>query len=214
MGFNSKGADMVRHNSRALTSAAFAFIFGFLGYLTAVAQNKPPQAPPVISPEVTPDRRIIFRISAPKADSVGLNASDIPGLARGGPQFMKNDRGVWEATIGPLNPGAYRYVFTVNGVSVVDPRNPSVSESNANAWSLVYVPGAEFMDPNRVPHGAVAAVHYFSTGLNRYRRMHIYTPPGYESDKKNILFSTCCMAPWIVTIPGRRLAGQASSWTI
>ncbi|MBP1623646.1 MAG: axe1-6A 5, partial [Acidobacteria bacterium] len=85
-----------------------------------------------------------------------------------------------EATIGPVDPGAYRYTFTVNGVSVVDPRNPSISESNSNAWSLVYVPGAKFMDANQVPHGAVATVHYYSTALGRYRRMHIYIPPGYE----------------------------------
>jgi len=31
-----------------------------------------------------------------------------------------------------------------------------------------------------VPHGAVAAVHYFSKSLQRPRRMLVYTPPGYE----------------------------------
>jgi enterochelin esterase family protein len=36
------------------------------------------------------------------------------------------------------------------------------------------------MDANQVPHGAVATVHYYSTALGRYRRMHIYIPPGYE----------------------------------
>jgi enterochelin esterase family protein len=151
--------------------------------ITAFLQEKPPQKPqvPVVnSPEVLPDGRIVFRILAPKAESVGLQASDIAGIGRGGPQFTRSENGVWEATIGPVEPGAYRYTFTVNGVSVVDPRNPSISESNNNAWSLVYVPGAKFMDPNRVPHGAVATIHYYSTALDRHRRMHIYTPPGYE----------------------------------
>jgi len=32
-----------------------------------------------------------------------------------------------------------------------------------------------------VPHGAVAEVTYYSKSLKRFRRMHIYTPPGYES---------------------------------
>ncbi len=63
----------------------------------------------------------------------------------------------------------------------MDPRNPSVSESNNNAWSLVYVPGSAFMETGKVPHGAVASVYYFSTVLGRHRRMHVYTPPGYES---------------------------------
>jgi len=64
---------------------------------------------------------------------------------------------------------------------VIDPRNPATSESNANTWSLVYVPGADFMDLKDVPHGAVAEVTYFSKTLKRFRRMHVYTPPGYES---------------------------------
>jgi len=37
------------------------------------------------------------------------------------------------------------------------------------------------MDTKQVPHGAVAEVTYWSTSLGRFRRMHVYTPPGYES---------------------------------
>jgi len=63
---------------------------------------------------------------------------------------------------------------------VIDPRNPATSESNENTWSLVHVPGADFMDTKDVPHGAVAEVTYYSKTLKRFRRMHVYTPPGYE----------------------------------
>ena len=66
-------------------------------------------------------------------------------------------------------------------MSVIDPRSPSTSESNTNVWSLVYVPGSDFMDTKDVPHGAVAEVTYYSKSLKRFRRMHVYTPPGYES---------------------------------
>ena len=41
---------------------------------------------------------------------------------------------------------------------MIDPRNAAVSESNNNVWSLVYVPGSDFMDTKNVPHGAVASV--------------------------------------------------------
>jgi len=157
------------------------------------AQEAKPQSPPppalppamqlamrVVSPEVSPDRRIVFRILAPQAKKVGLNASDIQGLPREGPAFSKDDDGIWSATVGPVEPGAYRYTFMVDGVPTMDPRNPAVSESNTNDWSLVYVPGAAFMDTANVPHGAVASVPYYSTALSRFRRMHVYTPPGYE----------------------------------
>ncbi|MGA2329408.1 MAG: alpha/beta hydrolase-fold protein [Bryobacteraceae bacterium] len=138
-----------------------------------------PQGPVVVSPEVQPDRRVTFRIYAPRAQSVKLTGTDIPGNLQGA-AMTKGDNGVWEVALGPIDPGAYRYNFNLDGVAVMDPRNPSVSESNNNAWSLVYVPGADFMETKEVPHGAVAAVTYYSSSLKRFRRMHVYTPPGYE----------------------------------
>jgi enterochelin esterase family protein len=71
----------------------------------------------------------------------------------------------------------------MDGVSVVDPRNPSTSESNDNVWSLVNVAGADFMDTKAVPHGAVSTIIYYSATLQQFRRMHIYTPPGYGLGK-------------------------------
>ena len=50
---------------------------------------------------------------------------------------------MWELTVGPLDSGAYRYNFNVDGVATIDPRNPAISESNNNVWSLVYVPGSD-----------------------------------------------------------------------
>jgi enterochelin esterase family protein len=174
-----------------LICSAYATAFAQAAPPAPPARGRGPQGPQVISPEVLPDHRIVFRILAPDAATVRLRGSDIPslaappGAARGtappaGPEFKKGENGVWEATLDAVNPGAYRYVFVVNGVAVIDPRNPSISESNNNAWSMVYVPGADFMDTKQVPHGAVAAVNYYSTALSKFRRMHIYTPPGYE----------------------------------
>jgi len=137
------------------------------------------QGPQVVSPEVAVDRKVTFRILAPKAETVTLSAGDIPNLGRGA-AMAKNAEGVWEVTLGPIDAGAYRYNFNVDGVSVIDPRNPATSESNANTWSLVYVPGSDFMDTKDVPHGAVAEVTYYSKSLQRFRRMHVYTPAGYE----------------------------------
>ncbi len=108
-----------------------------------------------------------------------------------GAEMTKDTNGVWSVTLGPVAPGAYRYNFNVDGVSVVDPRNPATSESNANTWSLVGVSGSDFMDTKNVPHGAAAAVTYYSTALHRFRRMHVYTPPGYESGKGK--YPTFCL---------------------
>ena len=149
------------------------------------------QTPQVVSQEIMSDRSVTFRIYAPNAQSVRVSGSDMPQLAGGGrgadpatppPGHMsKGADGVWSVTLGPVDAGAYRYNFNVDGVSVIDPRNPSISESNTNVWSLVYVPGSDIFDTKQVPHGAVAAVTYYSTALSKFRRMHVYTPPGYET---------------------------------
>jgi len=148
-----------------------------------------PQAPAVVSPEVSAEKTITFRIYAPQAQAVRLTASDIPGLGQAA-VLTKAENGVWSTTVGPVGSGAYRYNFNVDGVATIDPRSPAISESNANVWSLVYVPGADFMDARNVPHGSVAAVNYYSTALNAWRRLHVYTPPGYETnnDKYPILY--------------------------
>jgi enterochelin esterase-like enzyme len=139
-----------------------------------------PTGPPVVSPEVLADRRITFRIRAPQAQAVRLVGNDIPGNLQGMP-MTKGENNVFEVTLGPIEPGAYRYNFNVDEVTVIDPRNPSTSESNNNAWSLVYVPGSDLTDTRNVPHGAVSSVTYYSTALGRFRRMHVYTPPGYPA---------------------------------
>ncbi|RKX23747.1 MAG: esterase [Candidatus Zixiibacteriota bacterium] len=144
------------------------------------AQRGRGKGPEVVSPEVSADGQITFRILAPKAESVQLTGGDIPEVGQG-KEMTKDDDGVWEVTLGPVGPGAYRYRFNVDDVPTVDPQNPSTSESNSTVWSLVCVPGSDFMDTKNVPHGALSIVTYYSSSLDRPRRMHIYTPPGYES---------------------------------
>lgn len=170
------------HFQKTFVAFLAAVIFLILSAVILAQDKKPrfPQRPSVNSPEILQDGRVVFRILAPDAGSVGLQGTDIPGMMQGGPEFTKDNTGVWEATVGPIPPGAYRYVFTVNGASVVDPRNTSISESNNNVWSMVYIPGADFMEIKNVPHGAVAEINYHSKSLKMHRRMHVYTPPGYE----------------------------------
>ncbi|HZL34776.1 MAG TPA: alpha/beta hydrolase-fold protein [Tepidisphaeraceae bacterium] len=160
------------------------------GPATRPAARGQRRGPQINSPEVREDRRVTFRIHAPKAQAVRLNAGDIPGGPGQSRAFTKGDNDVWKLTLGPIDPGTYRYTIDVDGVATVDPHNPAISESNENAWSVVHVPGAAFMDENDVPHGAVAAVHYHSSALGRDRRMHVYTPPGYEAgqDKYPVLY--------------------------
>lgn len=158
----------------------------FAAAVAAPGAAQPPAQPaPVVSPEIGPNRDVTLRLRAPSAERVELvSGGDIPGVPmQGGLPLAKGADGVFSVKLPALAAGAYRYRFTVDGVPTGDPSNPATSESNGNAWSLFYVPGAPFMDTQRVAHGAVAEVHYFSTVLGRTRRMHVYTPPGYEKSR-------------------------------
>ena len=132
--------------------AAFVAAITFAALSVPALAQAPNAQPQVTSPEVQADRKITFRLLAPKAESVRLSGGDIPGMGQG-KDMTKDDKGVWEVTIGPVEPGTYRYNFNLGGVAMVDPRNPSVSESNGNVRSLVHVPGSEFQDTKNVPHG-------------------------------------------------------------
>jgi enterochelin esterase family protein len=175
---------------KSVNSITAAMLAAFL--LSGVAEAQPgrgPRRPVVVSPEVKTDRRIVFRVHAPKAETAGVFTTDIPGGFQPRP-MKKGDNGVWEVTLGPIDPGTYRYLFTLDGVLTCDSRNQAGSESNGNPWSVVHVPGSDFMDTMDVHHGAVARVHYRSSSLGRTRRMHVYTPPGYEAgtDKYPVLY--------------------------
>lgn len=176
----------------------------FLLLLADVTNAQPPRPPEFASPVVREDRTLVFKLFAPQASSVRLASGDLPGANPFGPgaELKKNEEGVWEAKVGPLPAGTYRYHFLVDGLLVVDPRNPSTSEANANTFSLVSVPGSEVSDRKEVPHGAVAHWTYFSKSLNVHRRAHVYTPPGYEAgtDVLPVLYllhgATDCDASW------------------
>jgi enterochelin esterase-like enzyme len=169
------------------------------GQAAPQAPNPPAMQMPAPTPndtlksvEVMPDRHVQFRLWAPGATDVKLHAEGpeaTPGITpqeankyQGGVTMVKGDQGIWEADIGPIEPGTYRYTFTVDGVSTTDPRNPLTSQSLTHSSSLYQVPGAEFTEYKAgVPHGAISAVYYDSSATGGQRRMHVYTPPGYES---------------------------------
>jgi len=151
--------------------------------------------PAIVSPQTEPDGRVTFRISAPQATTVtvggDINGSLVPDATspaqpsgRGGPPavtMVKGENGVWAGTTSrAVKPGAWRYTFTVDGVTTVDARNVNVSPSQTQVQSILYVQG-DFSETRNVPHGAVATVRYVASALgNAQREMVVYTPPGYE----------------------------------
>lgn len=131
------------------------------------------------SPEVHADRRVTFRLEAPKAAEAVL----VPDWGPRQP-LRKGSDGVWTLTVGPLEPATYIYAFEVDGVPTVDPINPIVKLRARGSASLVTVPGdpPALWDLRDVPHGGVTAEWRNSELLSHDPIVTVYTPPGYRDD--------------------------------
>src|SRR5579863_2916266 len=94
------------------------FAFALLFASAAFAQQAPSR---VVSPEVLPDHRITFRISAPKAMEVLLRFGDANPTSY---PMTKGGDGVWSGTLGPFEPEVYVYYFMLDGAKTIDLSNP------------------------------------------------------------------------------------------
>jgi len=161
------------------------FLIFFLGASMGFSQfGGGPKTPndTLKSVRVLPGGEIILSIYAPEARDVTIGGELVPWGQK--VEGVKSDNGVWTFTIPNVKTGTYRYNFVVDGVKVYDPKAPNAFETSA----LVDVtPDGEkefFALRKNVPHGAMAELYYYSTTTKSMRRMHIWTPPGYNA--KNI----------------------------
>ncbi|HEU4390265.1 MAG TPA: alpha/beta hydrolase-fold protein [Blastocatellia bacterium] len=174
-----------RTTRKYLTEAALLCLA--LGILQPALGQAPRREPTpndtLVSPEVQSDNRVTFRLYAPKASEVILRGDWMETAEPA--RLVKDDKGVWAATVGPLVPDFYSYSFSVDGVRTLDPKNALIKQGVTSVDSMVFVAGSEsaFQENRQVPHGEVRKVWYQSTTLNTQRRMHIYTPPGYDSSR-------------------------------
>ena len=158
-----------------------------------------PMAPPVRSPEVSADRRVTFRLRAPNAREVNVNLSGAGRIA-----MQKDDQGVWSATTDALAPDIYEYSFSVDGANFSDPRNPAMKTAfKSGGGSIVTVPGGMSWEPANVPRGAVTHHFYHSAIVGDDRDFYVYTPPGYDSARKQAY-------PVLFLLHG--LGDEASGW--
>jgi enterochelin esterase family protein len=135
----------------------------------------------LVSTVIGADRKVTFRVYAPKAGEVRLRGDWMEGIAT--ETLAKDDQGVWSATLGPLAPDFYNYFFVVDGVKTVDPKNPVIKQGVSSVDNMVMVPGPEaaFLEARPVPHGEIRIAWYPSTTLGSERRLHVYTPSGYDT---------------------------------
>jgi len=158
---------------------------------SAVAQTK------AVSPIINSDNSVTFRFKATDVDEVYLKGTIIPrknyikteigSLGKEGKVEMRKDGDYWLYTTETMPSELYTYSFEIDGKRFVDPNNPNRLRDIADELSYFIIPGgiADDYVVKNVPHGTVKKVWYPSA-LNgmRERRMTIYLPFSYESNKQ------------------------------
>jgi enterochelin esterase-like enzyme len=150
-----------------------------------MAPTYPPTLADILT-QVLPNRRVTFRILAPKANSVdvllGIKSASSEAHGAITAAMTKDADGLWSVTWGPLEPNLYEYQFSLDGCKIADPGNDMPKPQRQVDTSLLLIPGTppDFLDIQDGAHGTMHDETYYSTTLGTNRRVLIYTPPGYD----------------------------------
>jgi enterochelin esterase-like enzyme len=157
-------------------------LFSTVGTLQAPPADSVPAStnvPGAQYPRITRDLRAIFRIKAPDAQKVEFafySPRRYPAA--------KDEAGFWTATTDPLVPGFHYYRVFIDGAEVNDPASLTFYGTGKDA-SGIEVPeeGVDYYIPKEVPHGDVRERWYLSKTTGRWRRVYVYAPPGYDTER-------------------------------
>jgi len=128
-------------------------------------------------PRIDSMSRVHFRLRGPDATSVSVSLGNMV--------LTKGEDGFWTGVTKPQDPGFHYYTLKINGVDVADPSSETFYGAS-RVMSGIEIPekGVDFYDIKNVPHGEVRSFYYLSKTFGETRHAYIYTPPGYDRDKK------------------------------
>ena len=179
----------------------FCLVFLVCLATAMVAQEQPR----LVSPEVSADRKVTFRLRAPGAAEVLLSGD---WMGRQPPVVLvKGDNGVWSTTVGPMEPNLYTYGFIVDGVRASDPScRCSLTSAARFSSSRFVITGdtPQIWESQNRPPGTLHHERFLSKQQQRMRRFVVYTPPGYEPGGSR-------RYPVLLLLPGT--PGDEHDWT-
>lgn len=127
-------------------------------------------------PQIIPNGKAIFRVKAPEAKNVQIDLEKKYDL-------IKDSDGVWKTTTDSLSEGFHYYSMVIDNVPVADPSSKSFYGMGRYASGLeVPFAGDGYYAMKDVPHGDLRIQNLFSKVTNSWRRVFIYTPPGYDKN--------------------------------
>lgn len=125
-------------------------------------------------PQILPDNRVVFRIKAPDAQKVQIDLVKKYDMA-------KDTGSYWMVTTDSVSEGFHYYSLLIDGVPVADPASETFYGMGRMAGGIeIPFAGGDYYAVKEVPHGEVRVKRYYSNVTNSWRRLFIYTPPGYD----------------------------------
>ncbi len=163
---------------RPTMKSIFILISTFTLGICIYGQPGMPGMPGRTSPVVHPDLTVTFNLNAPTVKEVLLM---FEGDTVKYP-MIRDEKGRWTITVGPLKPKIYTYALIVDGLRILDPLNPELQLGTAPGFNLLNIPAdpPRFDELKDVPHGTVHIRTYFSTVQKKIRKVYVYVPPSYE----------------------------------
>lgn len=166
----------------------FAAILLSVLHVSTFAQQAIWGAPTLVSPEISSNNTVTFRVKAPMATEVKVFGDWMPseGWNPGSKAMTKGADGIWNFTTETLTSDLYSYYFTIDSVRTNDQNNVYLIRDVASLTNVFLIGGgkADLYKVNDVPHGSVTRCWYPSPGNQMNRRITVYTPAGYEKGKE------------------------------
>lgn len=130
-------------------------------------------------------RRVQFRIDAPNAlrveVMVGGGGGETPRM-----DMIKQPDGSWTLTTPPIVEGFHYYPVYIDGFESNDPGSRTFFGEGRD-MSGIEIPSPvasdSFYQMRDVPHGQVGEQWYHSSVTREWRRILVYTPPGYDQNR-------------------------------
>ena len=129
-------------------------------------------------PCIMADNSVVFQVKAPNAQKVQIDLGKKYDMEKGAD-------GIWSVQTEPIVPGFHYYFLVIDDVPVADPASQSFY-GTGKMTSAIDIPekGVDFYTIKDVPHGALSSKYYYSEYTKSWRRLFVYTPPGYDKNTR------------------------------
>jgi enterochelin esterase-like enzyme len=169
----------IRHQ---LASSALTLLFCALSIGFAKAQLKENSIPAPTNnnqnqcPCIMPDNSVVFQVKAPNAQKLQIDLGKKYDM-------VKDTTGIWTVRTEPVVPGFHYYFLVIDDVPVADPASQSFY-GTGKMTSAIDIPekGIDFYAVKDVPHGSTSSRYYYSKVDEGWKRLFVYTPPGYDKN--------------------------------